>query len=129
MGIDVYLSWDGQTDIEKKAQITGYSVGMGHVGYLREAYHGEPYATKELFGWFWNEEQPENGYKVSSFDLMRRLPAALEASAKRHREKYNENGNPDKPEKSYFLKSFVDFVTLHKRLEVEERNPRIIISR
>lgn len=49
MGIDVYAKWDGQTDAERDAQITGFSIVSGHVGYLREAYHGPPYATKVLF--------------------------------------------------------------------------------
>lgn len=35
MGTDIYLSWDGQTEAEKKAQYTGYSIEAGKVGYLR----------------------------------------------------------------------------------------------
>jgi hypothetical protein len=45
MGIDIYAEGDGMTDAQREAQITGCSVEHGHVGYLREAYHGEPYAT------------------------------------------------------------------------------------
>jgi hypothetical protein len=48
IGIDVYLNWDGATEEEQAAQITGFSIAHGHVGYLREAYHGEPYATRVL---------------------------------------------------------------------------------
>lgn len=48
MGIDIYLSWKGMTKKEKKAQISGFSVTHGAYGYLREAYHGGPYATKIL---------------------------------------------------------------------------------
>ena len=48
MGIDIYAEWDGMSEAEKTAQITGFSAEHGHVGYLREAYHGEPYATKVL---------------------------------------------------------------------------------
>src|SRR5665213_1209510 len=48
MGIDIYAEWHGMSDAEKKAQVTGFSVEHGHVGYLREAYHGEPYATHVL---------------------------------------------------------------------------------
>lgn len=36
------------TEHERRAQQTGFSVVHGHVGYLREAYHGEPYATRVL---------------------------------------------------------------------------------
>lgn len=48
MGIDVYLKWDGMTEKEKQDQVTGFDTTMGRVGYLREAYHGGPYATKML---------------------------------------------------------------------------------
>jgi hypothetical protein len=48
MGIDIYLRWDGMTKEEEQQQYTGFSVVAGNVGYLREAYHGGPYATKIL---------------------------------------------------------------------------------
>jgi len=35
MGVDVYLTWDGQTEEEREAQFTGFSIAHGHVGYLR----------------------------------------------------------------------------------------------
>jgi hypothetical protein len=48
MGIDLYLRWNDQTDIEKGAQYTGFSTVAGSTGYLRESYHGGPYATALL---------------------------------------------------------------------------------
>jgi hypothetical protein len=48
MGIDIYLEWDGMDKEEKAAQATGFSTVAGEVGYLREAYHGGPYATRIL---------------------------------------------------------------------------------
>ncbi len=48
MGIDIYLEWDGMEEEEKNAQATGFSTTSGDVGYLREAYHGGPYATRIL---------------------------------------------------------------------------------
>lgn len=48
MGIDIYLEWDGMEEEEKQAQATGFSTIAGDVGYLREAYHGGPYATRIL---------------------------------------------------------------------------------
>jgi hypothetical protein len=48
MGIDIYLEWDGMKKEEKNAQATGFSITSGNVGYLREAYHGGPYATRIL---------------------------------------------------------------------------------
>ena len=49
MGIDVYLSWAGQTPAEKAAQEDAYmALDEGSVGYLRESYTGGPYVTKIL---------------------------------------------------------------------------------
>lgn len=48
VGIDVYLKWDKQSEEEQQAQYTGFSITSGNVGYLREAYHGGPYATHIL---------------------------------------------------------------------------------
>ena len=49
MGIDIYARWRGQTLDEIAAQTrAGFSVEAGSTGYLREAYHGEPYATRHL---------------------------------------------------------------------------------
>lgn len=48
MGIDIYLKWDGMTEEDQQTQYTGMSTTSGAVGYLREAYHGGPYATKIL---------------------------------------------------------------------------------
>ena len=49
MGIDVYLKWDKMNDEDHKAQLgKGFQTNIGNTGYLREAYHGEPYATQML---------------------------------------------------------------------------------
>jgi hypothetical protein len=48
MGIDIYLKWEGMEEDDKQKQITGMSTTAGEFGYLREAYHGGPYATKIL---------------------------------------------------------------------------------
>ena len=49
MGIDIYLEWEGKDKQPKDDQLnTGFSTTSGHVGYLREAYHGGPYATHIL---------------------------------------------------------------------------------
>lgn len=79
MGIDVYLRWRGQTDAERKAQFTGYSVTSGHLGYLREAYHGGPYATAYLISENW-DEQPDDGFTIPAAELRKRLPATVMAS-------------------------------------------------
>lgn len=48
MGIDIYLNWDGMNETDIAAQATGFDTTAGHTGYLRESYHGGPYATKML---------------------------------------------------------------------------------
>lgn len=47
MGIDLYARWEGMTKDEKEAQYTGFA-GAGEAGYIREAYHGDIYATRVL---------------------------------------------------------------------------------
>lgn len=49
MGIDIYLEWEDK-DSDNSAEMPGggFSTMAGHTGYLREAYHGGPYATKLL---------------------------------------------------------------------------------
>jgi len=49
MRIDIYARWKGQSadEIEKQEEAWA-SIEAGGVGYLREAYHGEPYATRYL---------------------------------------------------------------------------------
>lgn len=123
MGIDVYLRWDGQTQEEKQAQYTGFSTWHGHVGYLRESYHGGPYATKVLIPEGWVDEKAES-VVVESSVLESRLPDVLDASRKRSLDIYQEKLDNDDP----VLRSFIDFVALHKRLESEGKNPKIIIS-
>lgn len=48
MGIDIYLEWENMDEESRKSQVTGFCTTAGHVGYLREAYHGGPYATRIL---------------------------------------------------------------------------------
>lgn len=49
MGIDIYMRWkDMNQDEEKEQYSSGMSITAGATGYLREAYHGGPYATKIL---------------------------------------------------------------------------------
>ena len=49
MGIDIYARWQGQSEDDVQALVEAWtSIHDGHIGYLREAYHGEPYATRHL---------------------------------------------------------------------------------
>jgi hypothetical protein len=121
MGIDIYAEWDGMSDAEKKAQVTGFSVEHGHVGYLREAYHGEPYATRVLV-----PESFETGRaEIPAATLWERLPETLKAAEQRERELY---GETDINEIGRVLKSYVAFVALCAEKEDETGKPCLIIA-
>ena len=121
MGIDIYAQWDGMTEAEDAAQITGFSVEHGHVGYLREAYHGEPYATKVLVP----EAFEEHRAYIHAATLQDRLAATLVVAEARERAIYRTT-DPAKIER--VLKSFRDFVALCARKEAETGEPCLIIA-
>lgn len=76
MGIDVHMSWKNKTDDESAAQITGFSITSGNVGYLREAYHGGPYVTHYLVSEAFGDDS-EEGPKIPAATLRQRLPNAI----------------------------------------------------
>ncbi|MEM5772583.1 MAG: hypothetical protein QXO65_03675 [Candidatus Aenigmatarchaeota archaeon] len=59
MGTDIYMNWKGMTKKEKDAQITGFQIYMGHVGYLRASIG--MYAENELLHRIFPEEYWEKG--------------------------------------------------------------------
>ena len=121
MGIDIYAKWDGMTEAEEEAQITGFSVEHGHVGYLREAYHGEPYATKVLVP----EAFEELRVPIYAATLRDRLPATLVVAEQRERVVYDVT---DDAAIKRVLKSYSDFVELCARKEEETGEPCLIIA-
>jgi hypothetical protein len=122
MGIDVYAKWDGMTEAEETAQAEAFLSGeYGHVGYLREAYHGEPYATKVLVP----EAFEEHRVPIYAATLQDRLPATLIVAEQREREIY---GVTDQAEIERVLKSYSDFVELCARKEEETDEPCLIIA-
>lgn len=123
MGIDVYLLWDGQTEKERNAQYTGFSIVSGHVGYLREAYHGSPYATQILINEDWGG-QPKGGFAIPNANLQQRLPAAVKAAIIREGILYRTKAMLHDPH----IMAFANFVALHGQLEAQGRNPRILVS-
>ena len=121
MGIDIYAKWDGMTEAEDAAQITGFSVEHGHVGYLREAYHGEPYATKVLVP----EAFKYGRTRIDAATLQKRLPDTLHIAETREREVY---GVTDTDDIDRVLQSYRDFVALCTRKERETGIPCLIIA-
>lgn len=119
MGIDIYAKWRGQTKKEAKAQVTGFSVLHGHVGYLREAYYGAPYATKHLVREAF--ESPEGEARIPASVLRERLPETIRLAKERQREVYGRKDTitEDDPE----IQSFTDFVELCERKEQETGEP------
>lgn len=115
MGIDIYMRWKGQSKEEEEKQITGFSIAAGHVGYLREAYHGEPYATRILVSEAFNGDE-----KIKAETLRERLPQALEAIKKRY-------SNDDSAIK-WASESFENFVSLAEQKEKETGEPVTIIA-
>ena len=124
MGIDIYMRWPGQTEEEKSAQFTGFDITMGRVGYLREAYHGPPYATydfvAEAFSVEHTCEEDEDscvgctGAPIPASVLRERLPAAQDAT----RERYKGAEWVDK-----VVQSYADFVALAEAKEAETGQP------
>jgi hypothetical protein len=86
MGIDIYARWEGQLPEEVGEQLKVWlSATDGAVGYLREAYHGEPYATKHLVPEAFDNP---DGATISATKLRERLPEALRLAEVRERTIY-----------------------------------------
>ena len=79
MGIDIYLEWEDMDAESKKAQITGFCTTAGGVGYLREAYHGGPYATRILVREAF--EDPECAAQIPAAVMKERLTSVTEPTA------------------------------------------------
>ena len=113
MGIDIYARWKNQTSKQEQKQKTGFSVLHGKVGYLREAYHGSPYATRYLCKEAFSKK---GGAKIPAKVLRERLPKTLELVDERERNVYKQKS---KKEIERIQKSFTDFVELCERKEKE----------
>ena len=122
MGIDIYMRWDGMTEGDRDKQITPFDATVGDVGYLREAYHGGPYATQYLV-----EEAFEDGagdVHIPAKKLRERLPLTKDIIIQRFREVYDEELTED----DAVVKAFEDFVKLGEALEEDGRKPTVYAS-
>lgn len=112
------------TDEEEAAQYTGFSIEAGNVGYLREAYHGEPYATHILAP----EAFEASGEVAIRADVLQeRLPEVLRAAREREATVY---GHSELHKDTLVvMQSFRDFVALCAKKEAETGEPcRILAS-
>ena len=121
MGIDIYATWRGQRDDQTMAQGSAWlSILGGKVGYLREAYHGEPYATRFLCP----EAFQENGARIPAAILNERLPETLRLVEERERTLYHSGAKEIEAAKQ----DFRDFVTLCERKEKETGEPVLVTA-
>lgn len=116
MGIDIYLRWELMTEEEVERQFQGFNIAIGKDGYLREAYHGEPYATKTLLPEVF--EAQGDPINIPASTLRERLPETMKAAMKREREVYRKRPNEDSP----VVRSFVEFVELAEQLEADGKS-------
>lgn len=93
MGIDIYARWKGQTKRECEAQVTGWSIVHGYVGYLREAYHGGPYATRFLVREAF--EAKDAVAHIPAATLRQRLPQTVLLALFRHHLLYDNDNEPE----------------------------------
>lgn len=124
MGIDIHAEWKGQTEEERKAQYTFFSTVHGHVGYLREAYHGEPFATTYLVAEAF--DSADGQAKIPAAVLRERLPETIRIAKERERVVYERKG--EIPDDDPGIQSFTDFVALCERKERETGEPVTIFA-
>lgn len=124
MGIDIYMRWKGMTAGEEKAQITGFSVTSGCVGYLREAYHGSPYVTRFLVEEAFSSDASIDGVPIPAAVLRQRLPGAIRLAIQRGSAVYKEQLTENDPA----VRAFIDFVELAERKEKEMGEAVCIIA-
>lgn len=121
MGIDIYAQWRGQTEKAKTKQREAWlTTGAGGAGYLREAYHGAPYATKFLCA-----EAFETGEaRIPAAVLRERLPHTLALAEERERKLYKSTDKGIEDVKQ----SFREFVALCEEMEKETGEPMLVIA-
>lgn len=122
MGIDIYMRWDGMTEEDRDKQITGFDATKGDVGYLREANHGQVFATEYLVKEAFAKDAGE--VHIPAKELRKRLPLTKEIVIQRAKQVYKEELTED----DAVVKAFEDFVKLSEALEEDGRKPTIYAS-
>lgn len=122
MGIDIYLRWDLMSEDEVEKQFRGFDITIGRDGYLREAYHGEPYATMTLVPEAFDAQG--DPVHISASTLRERLPETMKNAMRREREVYRGSPNEDSP----VVRSFVEFVELAEALEADGKSFTIMAA-
>lgn len=122
MGIDIYAKWASQSESDRGKQAAAWlSVDDGDVGYLREAYHGAPYATRVLVPEAFDVATYPDGAPISAATLRKRLRKTLSVARARQLLVYKEPaGSVDT---RMVLQSFTDFVVFCEAKERETGTP------
>jgi hypothetical protein len=124
MGIDIYARWERNLSAEVIEEVKAWWSGHADdVAYLREGYHGGPYATRHLVPEVFDIE---SGRAFISAALLReRLPETLRLAEEREREVY---GETDAETIERVLQDYRDFVELCERAENETGWPVEIVA-
>ena len=121
MGIDIYVTWKGQTEDERLKQSSAWlTVEAGSCGYLREAYHGAPYATKFLCAEAFESDEA----RIPAATLRERLPHTLVLVEERERTLYKS----DDKQIEAVRQSYRDFVALCEAKEAETGEPVLVCA-
>ncbi len=127
MGIDITAHWRDQSAADRDKQTEAWlSAGDGDVGYLREAYHGEPYATRVLVPEAFDLDTYPNGSPIPAATLRERLPKTLAVARARQLLVYKETA--DSADTRMVCKGFTDFVELCEAKERATGEPCVIKS-
>lgn len=123
MEIEICAQWDRMSMQEAAAQLSAkYNLAGGAVGYLREPYHGEPYATRTLVP----EAINYGRARIAATTLRKRLPDALQVvEAREHAYAVTA---ADETGIERMQKEYRDFVALCARKEAETGIPCLIIA-
>ena len=130
MGIDIYLKWDGITDDDKQKQLTGFSLTSGHLGYLRQSFYKPDHFTgnypiESLIPEAFADNDSTASIPVDKLKIM--LPYVISELFRFYsNEKLNLNDNVTVYD---IVKSYIDFVALAERKELETGKPCTIIVR
>ncbi len=147
MGFDVYLSWDGITTDEERAQDILWDTRFGHVGYLRASLQmkAEIRLLGEIFPDVpWWEGPPRQG-NAKEYDFETNFPKMRKTAqeylelgdAKRDlsyflalppRTKIPDSEDSDLDDRELWVRSLVDFFNLGLRKQKEGKKPKVEVT-
>lgn len=123
MGIDIYAEWADERFEEVKPTLDSWAEEQqNYAGYIREAYHGEPYPSQYLVREAFHHP---DGVIIESKTLRARLPETLRRARERERIIY---GVTDNEEIEREVAQYERFVTFCEMMEEKLQSPPTIIA-